>query len=87
MKEHQACVRKGDSDKSALAEHTESTGHAIHWCETEILQSESRIRKTKEGGAKHVSLPKRNMFFSIETVGENSLVIIYGTIMAILNTK
>ena len=81
MKEHQACVRKGDSDKSALAEHTESTGHAIHWCETEILQSESRKDQRRWSEACFIA-KKKHVLFSRDSGRK-----LPGNYSAILNTK
>lgn len=47
VKEHQACVRLGKYENSALAEHANTLGHDVSWNDTKILASNSHWLKRR----------------------------------------
>ena len=62
MKEHQADVRYGRTQRSALAEHSVATGHEIDWEDVEIIETEEnwQRRKAKESWNIKMKKPKLN---------------------------
>jgi len=61
-KEHEAAVRLLKTEKSALAEHANSTGHAIDWANTSILQGEPKYHQRKWWEACSIAKDKYILF-------------------------
>ena len=57
-REHQASVRLGQTEKSALAEHATKTGHPIKWSEVAILGKEGRYHQRKWEESWHIAKNK-----------------------------
>ena len=56
LKEHQAATRRGETEKSAIAEHAWSRQHQALWGETRILDHASHHTALLIKEAKHISL-------------------------------
>ena len=53
MKEHNADMRMGRVEKSAIAEHVHATGHEVHW-EARVIEKEQHGGRRKVKEAIHI---------------------------------
>ena len=64
MKEHQDPCKKGETEKSAVAEHAWSNQHSILWEETTIIDRARRQKELKLKEVLYISLTQDDQHFN-----------------------